>query len=366
MTRHPGSAGRELSLPKKIAFSAATLVLALGGLELGARAVFFVRALGKPPPPADPVFNRFHPLRYELRPGGEVPANGPIAHVNDLGLRGPEVSEPKRVARILCIGDSCTFGYAPDVTDAQTYPALLGQVLEADAPGGFEVINGGFPGFCSLDSLNFLQYKGVELRPDIVVVMVGWNDAKLCHPLDVQEESAPALLDASALVRLGRIVADRTRGARRFDAAATRAALRRLARPRDRLSFEVFERYERTVGEFVRFCRAWKAKPVLVTLPSFVRDDWTDVDSLTDRELELAAPYVAAGYLSPAGWNRFVRETNDRIERVAGGAGVPLVDGRPIANNALFVDLCHLNARGNLELARRVAAVIGHLGASGP
>ena len=64
----------------------------------------------------DAVIDRFHPMRYDLAPGRYMPANGVMARINNLGLRGPDAEIPKRRTRILCLGDSATFGYAPDVT----------------------------------------------------------------------------------------------------------------------------------------------------------------------------------------------------------------------------------------------------------
>jgi lysophospholipase L1-like esterase len=345
-----------LSWRKKALFGAFTTVLVLAVLELAAHGLFWVRSLGKPVP-SDPVINRFHPLRYELRPGGSVPANGMIAQINRDGLRGSEARFER--VRVLCLGDSCTFGYAPDVTDDQTYPAWLDRLLEQTQPGKFTVLNGGMPGFSSLDALAFMDFRGPELIPDMVVIMVGWNDAKLCHPIvrpDVTPVSAP--LEASALFQLGKILLTKVRGPARFDARAVRAALERRPEPSVRLSEIVFRRYLRTLQDIVFLTRARGAVPVLVSLPNFTRLDWKDVDSLTDIELERAGPYLATGHLTAEGWSRFIAATNVEIESVAGAMKVPIVDGAGLKDPVLFVDLCHLNAAGNEALARRVAPIV--------
>jgi lysophospholipase L1-like esterase len=56
---------------------------------------------------------------------------------NSLGLRGPEPVLPAPGFRILCAGDSITFGWGLPVAEA--YPTLLADEL------GVEVINGGMP-----------------------------------------------------------------------------------------------------------------------------------------------------------------------------------------------------------------------------
>jgi lysophospholipase L1-like esterase len=345
-----------LSRRKKAIFAAFATLLALGALELAARGLFWVRSLRKPPPP-DPVINRFHPLRYELRAGGSVPSNGPLATINREGLRGAE-PRPGRL-RVLCLGDSCTFGYAPDVTDDQTYPAWLDRVLEESRPGRFTVLNGGMPGFSSLDALAFLEFKGLDFQPDVVAIMVGWNDPKLCHPLvrpEVVSRRSP--LEASALFQLGTIALGKLRGPARIDARATRAALARSPDPSVSLSETVFARYTRTLEDLVALARAHGARPILVTLPNFARPEWTNIASLTDPELERAAPHLAAGHLTPEGWSRFITKTNRLIAQVAERGDVPLVDGASLRDLGWFVDLCHLNASGNMALARRVARVL--------
>ena len=81
---------------------------------------------------------------------------------------------------MLCLGDSCTFGYAPGVTDDATYPAALGRKLDRER---FEVLNGGMPAFGSLDCHDFLLYRGLEMEPDVVVILAGWNDHSHAHPI---------------------------------------------------------------------------------------------------------------------------------------------------------------------------------------
>jgi lysophospholipase L1-like esterase len=351
---------------KKAAFAAVAIALLFGTLELLARGVYWARSLRAGPGAESAITHRFHPLRYELVPGSRLPANGPVARINNVGLRGADAEAPKRRTRVLCVGDSVTFGYAPGVTDEATYPAWLGRDLQQTHPGQFEVLNGGMPSFGSLDCLDFFLYKGVELRPDVVVILVGWNDSFLCHDLD-SPPARPwdAVKEASALLRLVGELARRLAGAPRPDPARLRAELKRIPTPTDHLSEQVFERTERVIEDLVRSCRAHDAEPVLVTLPSLAKPRWTGVDSLTDQEIERMVPHLIGGNLSPRGWYVFVSRTNRSIESVARRQQVPLVDGASIGEPDLFVDVNHLNARGNEVLARRVAAAIERIAPRG-
>ncbi len=98
-------------------------------------------------------------------------------HINSLGFRGREFAARKSPGsvRILCVGDSYTFG--PYVDDDATLPARLGTQLESAAPGrGLEVINGGVSGFSILDEKTFLETKALSLQPDLVVLVFTNND----------------------------------------------------------------------------------------------------------------------------------------------------------------------------------------------
>ncbi len=92
---------------------------------------------------------------------------------NDLGLRNPPI-RPKVGTRILCIGDSRTFGAG--VEDAETYPAQLQAILDTQFPGRFEVINAGVSGYSAPQGLRYLELRGKALAPDIVIACFGHNE----------------------------------------------------------------------------------------------------------------------------------------------------------------------------------------------
>lgn len=100
--------------------------------------------------------------------------------VNSIGLRGPEIAVPKPpgVLRILCIGDSATFGIQGIFPKLYVgnYPETLGILLAARGFSRVEVINAGVIGYSSSHGLRFLATQGLELEPDIVTVRFGFND----------------------------------------------------------------------------------------------------------------------------------------------------------------------------------------------
>jgi lysophospholipase L1-like esterase len=92
--------------------------------------------------------------------------------------------------RIVCLGNSVTFGYrvpvsfreAPQDFDhrAQPFPALLQERLLAEHPGqSIEVISMAVPGYSTYHGLNWLRREIGWLDPDLVVVHFGFNDSLL-------------------------------------------------------------------------------------------------------------------------------------------------------------------------------------------
>jgi lysophospholipase L1-like esterase len=95
---------------------------------------------------------------------------------NTLGLRGSSVAARGKAARVIALGDSCTFGIG--VADDATWPAQMGTILNGTpGGGGYEVINAGVPGYTAFQGLRYLSERGLALEPDIVVAGFGFNDA---------------------------------------------------------------------------------------------------------------------------------------------------------------------------------------------
>lgn len=125
---------------------------------------------------------RPHPtLFWQLRPNmdGDVMAEGVPFHVrsNSLGLRNDEIPQDKAAncTRILCLGDSITFGYG--VRQEQTYETRLQAMLRARYPGHeFDVINGGCPGYSSFQGLQVLKLIGLRYAPDVLIVSFIYAD----------------------------------------------------------------------------------------------------------------------------------------------------------------------------------------------
>jgi lysophospholipase L1-like esterase len=84
-----------------------------------------------------------------------------LVSTNSRGLRGPEVRDPKSGPRILCLGDSVTFGWG--VPYEASYPALLSDAL------GLEVIDAGVPAMKPNTIAAWAKSHAKELQPDLVI-----------------------------------------------------------------------------------------------------------------------------------------------------------------------------------------------------
>lgn len=97
---------------------------------------------------------------------------------NSEGYRGPErqkTPNSEGLFRILCVGDSITFGFSAD--QGETYPQQLLDILRQRYPGrDFEVVNAGVPGWSYLQGLRFLDLHGPEIDPDLIIIGHGTND----------------------------------------------------------------------------------------------------------------------------------------------------------------------------------------------
>ena len=98
--------------------------------------------------------------------------------------------KPAGTFRIVCLGDSVTFGYrVPPVwperpkdfnPEWQPYPMLLEKELRKANPNrSIEVFPMAVPGYTSHQGLAWLRRDIGYLQPDMVIASFGWNDASL-------------------------------------------------------------------------------------------------------------------------------------------------------------------------------------------
>lgn len=171
------------SLRARIVAAILAPLLVLGAVELGLR-VFGYRYL--------PGYSRLRheevrqanfftgapELLWTLKPSTIIDNEGEGyrgVHTNSLGLRGPELPDVGKHPKILCLGDSITFGLG--LLDNETWPAVLARDLEERGFVDAAVVNGGVPGWSSVQGMRLLD-RLRSWKPDFVVFWFGMNDSK--------------------------------------------------------------------------------------------------------------------------------------------------------------------------------------------
>ena len=173
-----GNSARPLPISrrKKIVFSLITLLLLLIAAE-GLCAVALRLAEGQwpytRPKSANYLLFESHP-EWGLTPrkGADVTVLGNRHHHNLDGFRGNEFSRVKMKYRIACIGGSTT--YCVGVADDQTWSFYLDQLLQP----GCEVFNFGVPAHSTVEHKKLLPQVLAQYSPDAVVFQMGLNDLR--------------------------------------------------------------------------------------------------------------------------------------------------------------------------------------------
>ncbi len=283
-------------------------------------------------------------LFWSLRPGFSGEFQRSRVTINALGLRGPEVVVPKPPGRrrIVCFGDSITFGFG--LGDDEAYPACLGRAL---AGRGADVVNAGVTGYTSHQVLGLLRRVAPAVDADVATFCVGWNDGNERAVND--REYARRLRTVGAVESaLGHVYLYRAakglylrfqaRQVRKGGKAVTAAV--RSSDPSGRGARVPIAEYRENLEAIVAECRARGIRPVFVALPMRRRAGDAPFES----------PYPGA--LAAAGQ----------------ALGVPVVGigvlglGATGSNEDLFIDSIHFSRDGSERMAREIARQLEALG----
>lgn len=270
-------------------------------------------------------------LFWSPTPGFRGSFMGKTITINQRGVRGAEVEVPKRpdLVRIVCFGDSITFGYG--VSDDETYPVELARALP-----GVDVVNAGVTGFSSFQALGLAKRLLPGLDAKIATLLIGWNDGNH-RPVDDREYARRIRAVARVDARLDHLFIYRALKNIYLRTTDLQGLSRAKGTPKQhRVSVEA---YEANLEDFVKECETRAARPVFICLPHRLRAG----EPLPDK------PYPSA-----------LAETAERLH-------VPLLGVGPLAaeegvNDRLFLDPLHLTAEGNRLLATLLAAQLKERG----
>jgi lysophospholipase L1-like esterase len=287
----------------------------------------------------------FWKMRPSVRARRWLPPLWVDTRSNSLGLRDHEfpLARSPEEFRILCLGDSCTYGSGVGLADA--YPQQLEATLSIlDRSRAFEVVNAGFPGYTVFQGFQFYRTRGVQLEAQLVLISFGFNENGYWSGLsDVETHrrlNPPGLnlLFRSALLRwlaslfVQPIEVDRSgRGAASGAAAKTTEPARRMA---PNLYGEYLER-------LVEEVRAQSAEAVLILHPTRAYEETPQSvpQQNLPKNFDLQRFQLSQEHI--AGIRQTLREVADRCQ-------VTLLDLEHAFDDhpEYFVDNCHLTRQG--------------------
>ena len=141
----------------------------------------------------DPKRLRFQPhhyLNYVLTPGYHL---GRTSH-NSLGFRGQEFPKAKPTGefRIVAIGGSTTYDETI-ADDNDIHTKQLENILHTQyAYQSVRVVNAGIPSYNSWESLINLEFRVLDIEPDVIILFDNNNDvhARLINPLQYKSDNS--------------------------------------------------------------------------------------------------------------------------------------------------------------------------------
>ncbi len=293
-----------------------------------------------------PELFRYHPrLFWTLQPDLDLSLIPWADRTTPDGFRGVEAVAPKGEAtRVVCLGDSCTYGFG--VPHDAAWPAVLAR------NAGLDVVNAGVPGYSSHQGVILWDERGSALDADVVTIQFGANDSNSwSNPFVPDDEQGEVgLTDAQRARHLS--LHDLFRRSAFLGAAlaltapepeSTSTTSRGLYTGPVRVPLKAFEANVRTLLEMT-------PQAVLV---AWTRRRELDLSWYDEKPRGREAPYL------------------DALRRIAKETGTPLIDvhavfeasGRQPAE--LFFDNSHASVVGCELVADAVARAIAALGEDG-
>jgi lysophospholipase L1-like esterase len=261
---------------------------------------------------------------------------------NGLGLRDEEIPEDKgNEFRILSLGESTTFGLW--VKQDETYSSVLEELMEDTDGRPLRVINAGIPGYTLFQGYFYLERRGIDLKPDAVMIYFGHND----------------FLPVANLRKRDGMATDSTRGLNDWE----------LYEQRQAISWKIgywLARRSNLVRAVMAFQKnnakpeAIKQNPNKVRVPREHREKllkmFQDYCAQRDIEFIIVVPWYMTFKKHIALLRKFAAENDILIIDLPKALKIG-----PKQKKRYFRDSTHPNPRGHRAIAEAIAAGIRHL-----
>jgi len=122
---------------------------------------------------------------------------GDVTNAEGLRMRR-EVGPKSEKLRVVCLGDSCTYGLGFPVDDS--WPSML------DADPALDVLNAGVPGYSSYQGALYADMRCPAWKPDVVILEYGINDSLSWLQFDHGKTIAMTDVERAPHVRLDFLV----------------------------------------------------------------------------------------------------------------------------------------------------------------
>jgi lysophospholipase L1-like esterase len=282
------------------------------------------------------------------------------ASINSHGFRGPdfETVKPKNVFRVVCLGESSTFGYRN--RDDETYPFLLGRLFTEERLH-VEVINAGFPYYNSGSILSLLKEDILNYKPDVITLYAGYNDTSWPIQIGRLGRMALWLQDHSITYLLLRDTINQN--AFEIEHRVVEKLIPQKL-PREQLENDsnlVTDRYRQNVRSIIRIAKSRGIpivlikQPVTTHNPKYISVTYEEENQTVREKFERGErlDFIEVWMLKHY---RLMQE----LEKIAKEEKLPVVDNIKIVDQdrRRLASWVHLTGEGNLRLAQALEAVI--------
>ena len=277
-------------------------------------------------------------LFWRIRPNqtikGKFFVDG-VYEINSKGYREREFSAEKNpdVTRIICVGNSCTFGWKVNLD--QTYPKILEKLLNQNLiQPKFEVINAGMTGYSTFQGVRFLKREILDFHPDIIIFSYGWNDMWPAEREDKDQKFPPQwILNLDDFLSRSRFYS--------FLKFEIMSLLKSKKQSQDekKIVYRVpIEDYQENVKELARIAQGAGIKVFFLSIP------------VSSAKVFLGPGKTSKPHIANKYYNTALREITSEI-------GVPLIDVALLFEDRGDLydngreEFIHYNARGHQEIA---------------
>ncbi len=292
-----------------------------------------------------------------------------IVRVDENGFIMPAKVHEHPDLTLVFLGGSTT----EDIYDDENnrFPYLAGHLLEESTQLRVNSYNAAKSGNDSLHSLDVLLNKVVPLKPDIVAMMHNINDLSILllerSYWNKNPYRSPLIEEKPDWRTVGKNLQETFQLARDLVVPNLYAALHRLLHAEGKSKADEFQQvrgqkievnqdflvreFARNLQTFINICRAREITPVLLTMPSRLKDD---PDPLIRRLMQRLEDQNGISYRDFKGtFDRF----NQEIRGVAAQNRVLLVDlAREIPPEKEYMsDVVHFNPAGSRLVAQKIA-----------